>query len=63
MVAIRGDDHPMQTLSTGDLAAKVIYYHTQCLRNFHNEFNPKTAGVRGGQFDPPSLWFFEKCIF
>ena len=33
------DDHPMQTLSTGDLAANEIYYHTQCPCSFQNEFN------------------------
>ena len=52
----------METLSTGDLAAKEIYYHTQCLRNFHNEFNPNTAGVREGQIDPPPPCGFSKNV-
>ena len=29
-----------------------------------NHVNPKSpVGGGGGQFDPPPLWFFQKCIF
>lgn len=38
-VVIGGDDHLLLTLSTGDVAANKIFYHTQCLRSFHNKFN------------------------
>ena len=34
-----GDDNFLGTFSTGYEAANEIYYHTQCLLNFHNEFN------------------------
>ena len=38
-MAVIEDDHLLRLLSTGDVAANEIYYHTQCLCNFHNKFN------------------------
>ena len=34
MAFVIGDDHLLRALSTGDVAANEIYYHTPYLRSF-----------------------------
>ena len=59
MAFVIGYDHLLRTLSTGDLAANEIYYHIQCLRNFHNKFNKaqKQSRISINKMDRPESKF------
>ena len=41
-----GNYHLILTHSTGNVAGKEIYCHTQCLRNFYYKFKPKKAQIK-----------------
>lgn len=59
MAFVIGYDHLLRILSTGDLAANEIYYHIQCLRNFHNKFNKaqKQSRISINKMDRPESKF------
>ena len=38
MAVVIGNDNLLRSLSAGDVAANEIFYHGQCLKNFHNAF-------------------------